>query len=166
MKTPQIHPSTFVAPNATILGNVMIGKESGIFFGAVIRSESSPITIGDRTNIQDNCILHIDEEFPLVVGKDCTIGHGAILHGCTIGDNTLVGMGAVVLNGAVIGRDCIVGAGALVPQGAVIPDGTMVLGMPAKVRRAVTEEEKAANTDSARRYKEEAAHYIAYFAQK
>lgn len=127
MKTPQIHPSTFVAPNATILGNVKIGAESGIFFGAVIRSESSPITIGD---------------------------------------NTLVGMGAIVLNGAVIGRDCIVGAGALVPQGAVIPDGTMVLGMPAKVRREVTEEEKAANTDSARRYKEEAAHYIAYFAKK
>lgn len=166
MKTPQIHPTTFVAPNATILGDVTIGAECGIFFGAVLRAESAPVTVGERTNIQDNCILHIDATFPLTVGSDCTIGHGAILHGCTIGDNTLVGMGAIVLNGAVIGRDCIIGAGALVPQGAVIPDGSMVIGMPAKVRRELTEEEKAANTDSARRYKEEAAHYIAYFAQK
>ncbi len=166
MKTPQIHPTTFVAPNATILGDVTIGAECGIFFGAVLRAESAPVTVGARTNIQDNCILHIDADFPLTVGSDCTIGHGAILHGCTIGDNTLVGMGAIVLNGAVIGRDCIIGAGALVPQGAVIPDGSMVIGMPAKVRRELTEEEKAANTDSARRYKEEAAHYIAYFAQK
>lgn len=166
MKTPQIHPSAFVAPNATVLGDVVIGAESGIFFGAVLRAEHERVSVGDRTNIQDNCILHIDAENPLVVGDDCTIGHGAILHGCIIGDNTLVGMGAIVLNGAVIGRDCIIGAGALIPQGAVIPDGSMVLGMPAKVRRSVTEEEKAANTDSARRYKEEAAHYKAYFAEK
>ncbi|MBQ9837525.1 MAG: gamma carbonic anhydrase family protein [Oscillospiraceae bacterium] len=165
MKTPQIHPSTFVAPNATVLGNVMIGKESGIFFGAVIRSESSPITIGDRTNIQDNCILHIDEEFPLVVGNDCTIGHGAILHGCTIGDNTLVGMGAIVLNGAVIGRDCIIGAGALIPQGVAIPDGSLVVGAPGKVRREVTEEEKASSLDTARRYMAEAEEYKAHFAK-
>ena len=166
MKTPQIHPSVFVAPNVTVMGNVSVGADSSLFFGAVLRAEIESVVIGERTNIQDNCILHIDGGFPLTVGNDCTIGHGAILHGCTIGDNTLVGMGAIVLNGAVIGRDCIVGAGALVPQGAVIPDGTMVLGMPAKVRREVTEEEKAANTDSARRYKEEAAHYIAYFAKK
>ena len=165
MKTPQIHPSTFVAPNATVLGNVMIGKESGIFFGAVIRSESSPITIGDRTNIQDNCILHIDEEFPLVVGNDCTIGHGAILHGCTIGDNTLVGMGTIVLNGAVIGRDCIIGAGALIPQGVAIPDGSLVVGAPGKVRREVTEEEKASSLDTARRYMAEAEEYKAHFAK-
>ena len=166
MKTPQIHPSVFIAPNVTVMGNVSVGADSSLFFGAVLRAEIESVVIGERTNIQDNCILHIDGGFPLTVGNDCTIGHGAILHGCTIGDNTLVGMGAIILNGAVIGRDCIIGAGALVPQGAVIPDGTMVLGMPAKVRREVTEEEKAANTDSARRYKEEAAHYIAYFAQK
>ena len=166
MKTPQIHPSVFVAPNVTVMGNVSVGADSSLFFGAVLRAEIESVVIGERTNIQDNCILHIDGGFPLTVGNDCTIGHGAILHGCTIGDNTLVGMGAIILNGAVIGRDCIIGAGALVPQGAVIPDGTMVLGMPAKVRREVTEEEKAANTDSARRYKEEAAHYIAYFAKK
>lgn len=166
MKTPQIHPSTFVAPNATVLGNITIGAESSVFFGAVIRDEHASVEIGARTNIQDNCILHNDAEFPLTVGNDCTIGHGVILHGCTVGDNTLVGMGAIVLNGAVIGRDCIIGAGAVVPQGAVIPDGSLVLGMPGKVRRAVTEEEKAANADSARRYIAKARDYMACFAEK
>ena len=101
-----------------------------------------------------------------MVGDDCTIGHGVILHGCTVGDNTLVGMGAIVLNGAVIGRDCIIGAGALIPQGAVIPDGSMVVGMPGKVRREVTEQEKAENLDSACRYVVKAAEYKAYFAGK
>ena len=160
MKTPQIHPSTFVAPNATILGNVKIGKESGIFFGAVIRSESSPITIGDRTNIQDNCILHIDEEFPLVVGDDCTIGHGAILHGCTIEDNTLIGMGAILLNGCHIGRNCIIAAGALITQNTAIPDNSLVLGNPGKIKREVTKEEVTSILQNALHYVEEAKHYM------
>lgn len=163
MKTPQIHPSVFVAPNATVIGNITIGAESSVFFGAVIRDEHSRVEIGTRTNIQDNCVLHNDEEFPLVVGNGCTVGHGVILHGCTVGDNTLVGMGAIVLNGAVIGRDCIIGAGAVVPQGAVIPDGSLVLGMPGKVRRQVTEEEKTGNTDSADLYVTKARDYMAHF---
>ena len=166
MKTPQIHPSVFVAPNATVLGNITIGEHSSVFFGAVIRDEHASVTIGQRTNIQDNCVLHNDADFPLIVGNDCTIGHGVILHGCTVGDNTLVGMGAIVLNGAVIGRDCIIGAGAVVPQNAVIPDGSLVLGMPGKVRREVTEEEKAENFGSACRYVKKAKDYMAYFAEK
>lgn len=151
--------AAFVAENATVRGDVTVGKGSSIFFGAVVRSEQVPITIGENTNIQDNCILHADAGFPLTVGSGCTIGHGAILHGCTVGDNTLIGMGTTVLNGAVIGRDCIVGAGSLVPQGMVIPDGSMAFGSPAKIRRPLTEEEIAYNRGTAALYCREAAEY-------
>lgn len=151
--------AAFVAENATVRGDVTVGKGSSIFFGAVVRSELVPITIGEDTNIQDNCILHTDAGFPLTVGSGCTIGHGAILHGCTVGDNTLIGMGTTVLNGAVIGRDCIVGAGSLVPQGMVIPDGSMAFGSPAKIRRPLTEEEIAYNRGTAALYCREAAEY-------
>lgn len=118
---PVIHETAFVADNATVRGNVTIGEGAGIYFGAVLRAETDPITIGPGTNIQDNCVLHADPGFPTKVGRDCTVGHAAILHGCTIGDNTLVGMGAIVLNGAVVGRDCIIAAGALVTQGGRDP---------------------------------------------
>lgn len=165
MKQPEIHGSVFVAPNATVVGNVRIGAESSVFFGAVIRSELDEIVIGQGTNIQDNCVLHIERGMPLHVGNGCTVGHSAILHSCTVGDNTLVGMGAIVLNGAVVGSDCIIGAGALVPQNAVIPDGSLVVGMPAKVRRAVTAEEIAANRASAAMYREEAAEYKRQYEQ-
>ena len=151
--------AAFVAENATFRGDVPGGKGSGIFFGAVVRWARVPITIGEDTNIQDNCILHTDAGFPLTVGSGCTIGHGAILHGCTVGDNTLIGMGTTVLNGAVIGRDCIVGAGSLVPQGMVIPDGSMAFGSPAKIRRPLTEEEIANNRGTAALYWREAAEY-------
>ena len=107
---PVIHETAFVAGNATVRGNVTIGEGAGIYFGAVLRAETDPITIGPGSNIQDNCVLHTDPGFPTKVGRDCTVGHAAILHGCTIGDNTLVGMGAIVLNGAVVGRDCIIAA--------------------------------------------------------
>ena len=151
--------AAFVAENATVRGDVTVGKGSSIFFGAVVRTELVPITIGEDTNIQDNCILHTDAGFPLSVGSGCTIGHGTILHGCTVGDNTLIGMGTTVLNGAVIGRDCIVGAGSLVPQGMVIPDGSMAFGSPAKIRRPLTEEEIAFNRGTAALYCREAAEY-------
>jgi len=155
-KLPQ---AAFVAENATVRGSVTIGPEAGIYFGAVLRAETAPITVGEGANIQDNCVLHTDAGFPIRIGRGCTIGHGAILHGCTIGDNTLVGMGAIVLNGAKIGRDCIIGAGALVPQGMEIPDGSLAFGSPAKVRRALTEEEVRSNRAAAEFYCREAAEY-------
>lgn len=159
IEKPNLPLAAFVAENATVRGDVTVGKGSSIFFGAVVRTELVPITIGEDTNIQDNCILHTDAGFPLTVGSGCTIGHGTILHGCTVGDNTLIGMGTTVLNGAVIGRDCIVGAGSLVPQGMVIPDGSMAFGSPAKIRRPLTEEEIAYNRGTAALYCREAAEY-------
>lgn len=159
MKTPQLHPSVFVAPTATVLGDVTAAESCSFFFGAVARAEIAPITLGARTNIQDNCVLHTDPHTPMSIGEGVTVGHGAILHGCTVGDNTLIGMGAIVLNGAVIGRNCIVAAGALVPQNMVIPDGMLVMGSPAKVRRAVTDEDIAANRRSSQFYVDEGAEY-------
>ena len=156
---PVIHETAFVADNATVRGNVTIGEGAGIYFGAVLRAETDPITIGPGSNIQDNCVLHADPGFPTSVGRDCTVGHAAILHGCTIGDNTLIGMGAILLNGARVGRDCIVGAGALVPQGMEIPDGSLAFGSPAKVRRALTAEEIESNRAAAAFYCREAEEY-------
>ena len=153
--------AAFVADNATVRGHVTAGTGSSIYFGAVIRSESDTTAIGEDTNIQDNCVLHTDKGFPITIGRGCTIGHAAILHGCTIGDNTLVGMGAIVLNGAVVGRDCIIAAGALVTQGAVIPDGSMVMGAPGKVRRPLAPEEVASNTAAAAGYRRESQLYKA-----
>lgn len=155
----KIEDTAFLAPSATVLGDVTVEKDCSIFFGAVIRTESAPITVGAGSNIQDNCVLHADPGFPVTVGRGCTVGHAAILHGCTVGENTLVGMGAIVLNGAVVGKDCLIGAGALVPQGAVIPDGSLVIGSPAKVRRALTAEEIEMNRKSAVYYVAEGKDY-------
>ena len=138
MKTPVIHPNAYIAPNATVVGDVHIGAGSSVFFGSVLRGDREPITIGEDTNIQDNCVLHQEYGCPTTVGSRVTVGHGAILHGCTIGDETLIGMGAILLNGAVIGRHCIVGAGALVTQNTVIPDGSLVYGSPAGSRASWT----------------------------
>ena len=165
-KTPHIAPTAFVAHNATVAGDVTLGEQVSVFFGAVLRAEHDTITVGDGTNVQDCCVFHCDEGYPVSVGKNCTIGHGAIIHGCTIGDNTLIGMGAIVLNGAKIGDNCIIGAGALVTGGTVIPDGSLVVGSPAKVKRPVTEAEIESNRASAAGYRTEGAEYKEWEAQQ
>ena len=145
------------------MGNVTLEEGSSVWFGAVIRSEGTPITVGRGSNIQDLCVLHVDD-IPLIVGENCTIGHGAILHSCTVGDNSLVGMGAIVLNGAKIGKNCLVAAGALIKAGMEVPDGSMVMGMPAKVVRALTEEEIENNRCSALFYMTEGKEYREHFS--
>jgi len=159
MKTPVIDSSVFVAPTATVMGNVTVAAGSSIFFGAVVRAEEAAISIGENTNIQDVCVLHTAPGLPMTIGDGVTVGHGAILHSCTVKDNALIGMGAIVLNGAVIGRDCIVAAGSLVPSGMVIPDGSLVMGSPAKLRRELTAEDVEANRRSADFYVKEGAEY-------
>ena len=156
-----LHPTAWVAPGAYLRGDVTLGEQTNVWYNAVLRADQEKITIGAFSNVQDNCVLHADPGFPTSVGRDCTVGHAAILHGCTIGDNTLVGMGAIVLNGAVVGRDCIIAAGALVTQGAVIPDGSMVMGAPGKVRRPLTPEEIASNAAAAAGYRRESQLYKA-----
>ena len=127
----------YIAPGARLIGNVTLGEAAGIWFNAVLRGDNEPIVIGPGSNVQDGCVLHTDPGFPLTLGADVTVGHGAVLHGCTIGEGTLIGMGAVVLNGAVIGKGCLIGANALVTEGKEIPDHSMALGQPAKVIRPI-----------------------------
>ena len=136
---PSIDPSVFVAVDAQIIGNVRLGADVGVWFGAVLRGDNEPIVVGARSNVQELTVMHTDPGFPLTVGEGCTIGHRAILHGCTIGDNSLVGMGAVILNGARIGRNCLVGAGALVTEGKEFPEGSLIVGSPARVVRTLDE---------------------------
>jgi carbonic anhydrase/acetyltransferase-like protein (isoleucine patch superfamily) len=125
----------WIAPDAHVIGRVTLGDDVGVWFGAVIRGDNEPIEVGDGTNIQEGAMLHADPGFPLVIGSGCTIGHHAIVHGCTIGSNTLVGMGATILNGARIGRNCLIGAGALVTEGKEFPDNSLIVGAPAKFKR-------------------------------
>jgi carbonic anhydrase/acetyltransferase-like protein (isoleucine patch superfamily) len=138
----------YIAPNATIVGDVTLGEDVSVWYGAVLRGDDGAIVIGDGSNVQDNCVIHKHT----VIGKNCTIGHGAIVHGCTIGDNTTVGMGAIVLTGAVIGENCIVGAGAVVTGKMNAPAGSVLLGSPAKVVKEATAEMIAANAKNAEEY--------------
>ncbi|MCA1440716.1 gamma carbonic anhydrase family protein [Ensifer sp. IC4062] len=145
--------SYWVAPDANIIGHVEIGEDVGIWFGATLRGDNEPIRIGARTNIQEAVIIHVDPAFPTTIGEGCTIGHRAIIHGCSIGDNSLIGMGATVLNGAQIGRNCLVGANALITEGKQFPDNSLIVGAPAKVIRTLDDA-------SVERLKRSAEHYV------
>ena len=133
----------WIAPNAVVAGHVILKKNASVWFGAVLRGDNDPIIVGENSNIQDNSVLHTDVGSPLIIGDNVTVGHMVMLHGCTIGDGTLIGIGSVVLNGAKIGKNCLVGAGALITEGKEFPDGTMILGAPAKVVRELSPEQAA-----------------------
>jgi carbonic anhydrase/acetyltransferase-like protein (isoleucine patch superfamily) len=151
--TPQIHPGAYIADNAQVIGRVHLAEDTSLWFGVVVRGDTDDIRIGRGSNVQDNSVLHTDEGIELVIGEDVTVGHQCMLHGCTIGDGSLIGIGAIVLNGARIGRHSIVGAGALVTEGKEFPDYSMILGSPAKVVKTLTPEQ-------AERFRHGATHYV------
>jgi carbonic anhydrase/acetyltransferase-like protein (isoleucine patch superfamily) len=150
--SPQLAPTAWVADSAQVVGRVQLGADSSVWFGVVIRGDNEPIAIGESTNIQDGSVLHSDHGMPLTLGNRVTVGHGVMLHGCTVGDESLIGIGAVVLNGAVIGRNCLVGAGSLVTEGKAFPDGSLIMGSPARVVRALTPEQVEGLRRSAEHY--------------
>jgi len=158
---PQVADDAFIADNAVIIGNVEIQRGASVWFGVVIRGDSSKITIGERSNVQDGTIIHSDADAPTTIGNDVTIGHRAIVHGCTVGDGAQVSMGAIVLSHATIGAGAVVGAGALVPEGATVEPNTIVMGVPAKPRRTVTDEDRARTIEAARHYSELGREYSA-----
>ena len=158
---PQVADDVFVAHNAVIIGDARIESGASVWYNAVIRADNNYCIIGECSNIQDGVIVHCDEDYPVILGKNVTIGHGAVIHSASIDDNSLIGMGAIVLNGAHIGKNCLIGAGALVTGGTQIPDGSMVVGAPAKVKRALTEDEIAGLKENADEYTEAAAEYKA-----
>jgi carbonic anhydrase/acetyltransferase-like protein (isoleucine patch superfamily) len=158
--TPRLGAKAWVAPNATVIGDVVLGERASIWYGAVVRGDVEKIRIGDDSNIQDNSVIHVDSSgFSTVVGKGVTVGHRVVLHGCTVKDGALIGMGAVVMNGAEVGEGAMVAAGALVPPGMKIPSAVLAVGSPAKVKRPLTDEEKEHLRYSARHYVELAAEH-------
>lgn len=151
-RAPQLHAESWLAPNASVIGQVTLAAKVGIWYNATLRAEFEPIEIGFGSNIQDSVTVHVDPGYPVRIGSGVTVGHNAVVHGCTVEDDCLIGMGAILLNGAVIGAGSLVAAGAVVPQGSVIPSGSLVAGVPGKVRRDLTAEEAAANRLSAQVY--------------
>ncbi|WP_374946740.1 gamma carbonic anhydrase family protein [Agreia sp.] len=153
-QTPQVADDVWLAPSSTLIGRVSLGAFSSVFFGTLLRGDSSDIVLGERSNLQDNVVVHADAGYPARVGDGVSVGHGAVLHGCTIGDDSLIGMNATVLNGAVIGANCLIAAGAVVLEGAVVPDGSLVAGVPGRVRRELTEDEREGIRTNASHYVE------------
>jgi len=151
-RTPQLHPTAFVAAGGRVIGGVTLGPGASVWYNAVLRADGDTITVGAGSNLQDNVSVHVDAGSPVVIGENVSVGHNAVVHGCTIGDGTLIGMGAVVLNGAKIGSGCLIAGGAVVLEGAEIPDGSLVAGVPGKVRRELTGEERAGILRNAEHY--------------
>ena len=151
-KMPRDEGAVFVAANATVLGDVTLGRGVNIWYGAVLRADEGALILGENSNVQDNAVLHCDPGGQVVLGKNVTVGHSALVHGCTVGDNSLVGMHATILNHAVVGKNCIIGAGALVPEGKIIPDDSLVVGVPGKIIKQVSPEQAAASLANAAHY--------------
>lgn len=160
-EVPRLAASAWVAPGAHVIGRVELSEGCSIWFGAILRGDNEPIRLGIDSNIQENAVLHTDPGHPLVIGESVTVGHQAMLHGCTIGDGSLIGIQSVILNGARIGRECLIGAGALITEGKEIPDRSLVIGSPGKVVRTLTDEEVARLKASAASYRERAARFKA-----
>ena len=157
--SPQVDETAWVAPDANVIGNVMLAAKSSVWFGCTLRGDGELISVGTGSNVQENCVFHTDDGYPLTIGENCTIGHKVMLHGCTIGDNSLIGMGATVLNGAKIGKNCLIGAGALITENKVIPDGSLVMGAPGKVVRELDAAAIQGLTLSAKHYQQNAARF-------
>ena len=158
-KMPETDKASFIAENATIIGDVKLEEGTTIWYGAVIRGDGDSIRIGKNTNIQDNCVVHVDPENPVVIGENVTIGHSCIIHGCRIGDNCLIGMGSIIMNGAKIGDNCLVGAGALITENKEFPSGSKIIGSPAKMKSGVTEKDLELISYSADYYLKDVAIY-------
>lgn len=156
---PQIDATAWVAHDANIIGKIVLEAESSVWFGCTLRGDNEEIRVGRGSNVQENCVLHTDMGYPLTIGADCTIGHKAMLHGCSIGDGTLIGMGATILNGATIGKGCLIGAGALITEGKVIPDGSLVVGAPGKIVRELDDAARARLLKSAEGYRRNALRF-------
>jgi carbonic anhydrase/acetyltransferase-like protein (isoleucine patch superfamily) len=158
-RKPTFHGEYFVAPNAAVIGSVVVRNNASVWWNVTIRADNDLVTLGENVNVQDGSVVHTDEGVPVVLERNVSIGHLVMLHGCTIRENSLIGIGAIVLNRVVVGKNCLIGAGALVPEGKVIPDGSLVLGVPGKVVRALTPEEIAFNSYIADHYVEQSRRY-------
>jgi carbonic anhydrase/acetyltransferase-like protein (isoleucine patch superfamily) len=160
LHTPQIDPQSWIAPNATVIGQVQLARNVSIWWNATLRGDTDKIIIGENTNIQDSSVLHTDPGLVLTIGRDVTVGHRVILHGCKVGDGCLIGMGATLLNRSVIGKNCLIGANTLIPEGKAIPERSLVVGAPGRIIRELTDEEVAHLTGSAGRYVENWQRYV------